>query len=142
MSDDFDKFIDDLQNEVNEDVQRQYSPNALDLMSRRPNHGVMKGATCKGKFRAEDSETMSFYLKVENGIIERATYVTGGCQPAHAAGSQVTFLVRGRTIEQAEGITADDIWRAIGRMPEDSRHSVLLAEMALKDAIENFKHHE
>ena len=111
MSGDFDKFIDDLQNEVNEDVQRQYSPTALDLMAPRPNHGVMKDATCKGSFRADDGETMSFYLKVKNGIIERATYITGGCQPAHAAGSQVTFLVRGKTLEQAEGITADVIWR-------------------------------
>ncbi len=140
MSDDFDKFIDDLQNEVNEEVQRQYSPNALDLMARRPNHGVMKDATCKGSFRTDDGETMSFYLKVKDGIIERATYITGGCQPAHAAGSQVTVLVRGKGIERAAGITADLIWNAIGKMPADTRHSVVLAEMALKDAIEHYMH--
>ncbi len=142
MSGDFDKFIDELQDEVNEEVQRQYSPNALDLMARRPNHGVMKDATCKGSFRADDGETMSFYLKVKNGIIERATYITGGCQPAHAAGAQVTFLVHGKTILQAEGITADVIWRAIGKMPEDTRHSVVLAEMALKKAIDDCKHYK
>jgi nitrogen fixation NifU-like protein len=142
MSGDFDKFIDDLQNEVNEEVQRQYSPNALDLMARRPNHGIIKDATCKGNFRADDGETMAFYLKVKNGIIEQATYITSGCQPAHAAGSQVTFLVRGKGIEQAAGITADAIWRAIGKMPEDTRHSVVLAEMALKNAIENYRHHK
>ncbi len=27
-------------------------------------------------------------------------------------------------------------WRAIGKMPEDTRHSVVLAEMALKNAID------
>jgi nitrogen fixation NifU-like protein len=140
MSDDFDKFIDDLQHEVDEEVQRQYSPNALDLMARRPNHGVIKEATCKGNFRAEDGETMSFYLKVKDGIIEQATYITGGCQPAHAAGAQVTFLVRGKDIEYAARITADTIWNAIGKMPADTRHSVVLAEMALKNAIENYKH--
>nr|MDO8116007.1 iron-sulfur cluster assembly scaffold protein [Candidatus Sigynarchaeota archaeon] len=136
MSDDFDKFIEDLQNEVNEDVQRQYSPNALDLMARHPNHGVLKDATCKGSFRADDGETISFYLEVKNDIIQKATYITNGCQPAHAAGSQVTLLVRGKTMKQAEGISADVIWRAIGKMPEDTRHSVVLAEMALKKAIE------
>lgn len=140
MSDDFDKFIDELQNEVNEEVQRQYSPNALDLMARRPNHGVLKDATCKGNFRAEDGETMVFFLKIQNGIIEQASYITSGCQPAHAAGSQVTFLVRGKGIEHAAGITTDTIWQAIGKMPLDTRHSVVLAEMALKNAIENYKH--
>ncbi|MEX2680377.1 MAG: iron-sulfur cluster assembly scaffold protein [Candidatus Sigynarchaeota archaeon] len=142
MSDDFDKFVDELQKEVNDEVQRQYSPNAMDLMARHPNHGVMKDATCMGSYRTEDGETMSFYLKVKNGIIERATYITSGCQPAHAAGSQVTFLVRGKTIDQAEGITADVIWHAIGKMPEDTRHSVVLAEMALKKAIDAYKHNE
>jgi nitrogen fixation NifU-like protein len=138
MGDDFDKFIDDLQNEVNEEVQRQYSPNAMDLMKRHPNQGVLKEATCKGNFRAKDGETMAFFLKIDNGIIMQASYITSGCQPAHAAGSQVTFLVRGKTIEQAMAITTDTIWRAIGKMPADTRHSVELAEQALKVTIDNF----
>jgi nitrogen fixation NifU-like protein len=139
MSDDFDKFIDDLQNEVNEEVQRQYSPNALDLMNRHPNQGVLKDATCKGNFRADDGETMAFFLIIEKDIITRASYITSGCQPAHAAGSQVTFLVRGKTPKQARAITTDTIWRAIGKMPADTRHSVELAEQALKATLDNCK---
>lgn len=135
MSDDFDKFIDELQDEVNEEVQRQYSPNAMDLMARHPNNGVMKDASCKGSARAENGETMSFFLKIIDGIIEHATYITSGCQPTHAAGAQVTFLLRKRDIDFARCITADMIWKAIGKMPEDTRHSVVLAEMALKDAV-------
>ncbi|NMC06745.1 MAG: iron-sulfur cluster assembly scaffold protein [Candidatus Lokiarchaeota archaeon] len=137
MSDDFDKFIDELQEEVNQEVQRQYSPNAMDLMTRHPNHGVMNDATCKGSARGVDGETMSFYLKVKDGIIEQASYTTSGCQPAHAAGAQVTFLVRKKRIDLAKGITADVIWNAIGKMPEDTRHSFVLAEMALKNAVED-----
>jgi len=51
---------------------------------------------------------MTFWLRVEGGVIRRAAFQTYGCAVAAAAGSITTLLLTGGTIEQVLLPTASE----------------------------------
>jgi NifU-like protein involved in Fe-S cluster formation len=140
MADGFDKFVDELQDEINKDVQRDYSPNSLDLIARQPNFGPMEDATASGTSTEASGDAMTFFLLINmSQIIEKATYTTNACKPALACGSQATFLVRGKNIQTARAIDAREIARALGKFPAEHQHYIDLAYRALKEALISYQ---
>jgi nitrogen fixation NifU-like protein len=139
MADGFDKFVDELQEEINEEVRREYSPNALDLIARQPNYGVMQDANARGSSTDDTGKSITFFLKVNaNSVIEKATYTTTGCNPALACGSLVTLLVKGKTIEQSMIIDTVVISQALGKLPKEHWHYIDLAARALYEALNSY----
>ena len=137
---DFDEFVKELQDEINKDVQREYSPNSLDLISRRPNYGHMEDANASGTTTEDSGDAMTMFLQINTSqVIEKTTYTTNACKPALACGSQVTFLVLGKTIQQAKAIDAGTIARALGKFPEEHRHFIDLAYRALREALISYQ---
>jgi len=70
-----------------------------------------------------------------NAVIEKITFKAYGCVPALAAGSAATEMAKGKTIQEALQIKADDIESALGGLPPDRKFCAKMAEEALKDAI-------
>ncbi|MHA1681730.1 MAG: iron-sulfur cluster assembly scaffold protein [Promethearchaeota archaeon] len=140
MDDAFDKFVEDLQEEVNRDVARNFSPNALDLIKHKYFTGRLDPYSTKGTSKNECGEMMTVYLEIGTGDkITNFGFVTNGCNPGKAAGSQLGFLSKGITIEAAGKISEKDLLEAIGRLPvEDGMRCALLATSALKDAIQHY----
>ncbi|HME51580.1 MAG TPA: iron-sulfur cluster assembly scaffold protein [Candidatus Lokiarchaeia archaeon] len=136
MDDGFDKFVDELQEEINKEVRREYSPNVLDLITRKPNNSPMRDANARGSSKDDTGKFITVFLKVNASfVIENATYTTNGCKTAFASGSQVTLLVKGKTIEQAKAIDAMTISQALGKMPEEYPNYIELAAQALQAAL-------
>nr|MDO8110822.1 iron-sulfur cluster assembly scaffold protein [Candidatus Sigynarchaeota archaeon] len=139
MNDDFDRFAKELQDEIDKDVQKHYSPNVLDLIKHQPNYGTMDDASARGTYKDEAGDSMTFFLKINSkNVIEKATYTTTACKHALACGSQVTFLVRNKTVDEAKQIDADTIMKALGRFPPELQRYVDLAERTLKESLKNF----
>ncbi len=139
MSDEFDRFAKEMQDEIDADVQKHYSANVLDLIKHQPNYGQLDGASASGTVKDEAGDIMTFFLKVNSAhVIEKATYTTTACKHAFAAGSQVTFLVRNKTIDEAKQINADIIKKALGKFPPEHQRYVDLAEGALKETLKNY----
>jgi len=137
---DFDEFVKELQDEINKEVQRDYSPNVLDLIARRPNHGQMEDANASGTSTEASGDAMTIFLRINaSQVIEKATYTTNACKPALACGSQVTFLVKGKTIQNAMTIDAGTIARALGKFPAVHQHFLDLAYRALKEALISYQ---
>ncbi len=74
-------------------------------------------------------------LRVEAGRLEDVRFKTRGCVAAIACASQLTELVKGKTLEEAAQVSAGEIVAALGGLPPESGHAGVLAEDALKAAL-------
>ena len=88
---------------------------------------------------SECGDTMKMYIRVEDDKITDIKYKTYGCCAAIASSSIATDMAKGKTIAEAEAMTKSDIVAELGGLPEKKIHCSLLAEDALKAAIEDYK---
>jgi len=83
-------------------------------------------------------DIMELYIKVKDGIIVDAKFKTFGCGAAIATSSMVTELVKGKRIEEALKISNKVVAEALDGLPAAKMHCSVLAEDALKSAIEDY----
>jgi nitrogen fixation NifU-like protein len=84
-------------------------------------------------------DIMELTIKVKDGRIEDARFRTFGCGAAIATSSMVTELVKGKTIEEALEISNKAVAEALGGLPPVKMHCSVLAEQALRSAIEDYR---
>ncbi len=84
-------------------------------------------------------DIMELYIKVEGGIITDAKFKTFGCGAAIATSSMVTELVKNRTVEDALKISNRAVAEALGGLPPIKMHCSVLAEEALKKALDDYR---
>lgn len=88
----------------------------------------------------ECGDVMKLQIKInlDTGVIEDAKFKTFGCGSAIASSSLATEWLKGKTIEEAEKIKNTDIVSEL-KLPPVKIHCSVLAEDAIKAAIEDFK---
>lgn len=84
-------------------------------------------------------DVMALYIKVDKDIIVDAKFKTFGCGAAIATSSMITELVKGKAVEEALNISNTVVIEALGGLPAVKRHCSVLAEDALKAAIEDYR---
>ncbi len=84
-------------------------------------------------------DVMKMFIKVEDGIIIDAKFKTYGCGAAIATSSMVTEMVKGKPIDEALKISNKAVADALGGLPPVKLHCSVLAEEALKTAIEDYR---
>lgn len=92
--------------------------------------GTVGNASC--------GDIMQITLKIENDIIVDAKFKTFGCTAAIATSSTATEMVKGMTIEEALKVTNSKVVEALGGLPAQKLHCSVLAEEAIKKAIEDY----
>ena len=83
-------------------------------------------------------DIMELYIRVKDNIITDARFKTFGCGAAIATSSMVTELVRGKSIEEALEISNKAVVEALDGLPAIKLHCSVLAEEALKSAIDDY----
>src|SRR5271154_1879291 len=83
-------------------------------------------------------DVMRLQLKISDGIIQDAKFKTFGCGSAIASSSLVTEWVKGKSVDDATRITNRDIAQELA-LPPVKIHCSVLAEDAIKAAVEDFK---
>lgn len=84
---------------------------------------------------AKCGDIMKMYLKIEDGVIEDVKFKTFGCGSAIASSSMATELIKGKTIEEAMGLTNKAVADALDGLPPVKMHCSVLAEQAIKSAL-------
>jgi nitrogen fixation protein NifU and related proteins len=84
-------------------------------------------------------DIMELYIKVDNSIIVDARFKTFGCGAAIATSSMVTEMVKGKSLEEALQISNRAVAEALDGLPPIKMHCSVLAEEALKSAIEDYQ---
>jgi len=83
-------------------------------------------------------DIMELYIRVKDNVITDAKFKTFGCGAAIATSSMVTELVKGKTIEEALEISNKAVVEALDGLPAIKLHCSVLAEEALKMAIDDY----
>jgi len=83
-------------------------------------------------------DIMVLYIKVDDSIIVDAKFKTFGCGAAIATSSMVTEMVKGKTIGEALEISNRAVAEALDGLPPIKMHCSVLAEEALKSAIDDY----
>ena len=84
-------------------------------------------------------DQMLVKIKVKGGKILDIGWKTYGCASAIASTSALSELAKGRTLEEADRITAKEICDYLGGLPEHKFHCSVLGHQALHKAIQNYK---
>lgn len=84
-------------------------------------------------------DIMKMYLKIDDGIITNAKFKTFGCGAAVATSSMASELVIGKSVDEALEITNKVVAEALDGLPPVKMHCSVLAEEAIRSAIEDYK---
>ena len=130
--------FEELQELILEDARKIYSETTIDHFMKPRNLGDIRDADGFGRVTGSCGDTMEIWLKVKNGAIANATFMTDGCGTSIASGSMVTELAKGRSVGEARRISQQDVLGALGGLPKESEHCALLAADTLKEAIKDY----
>ncbi len=127
------------------DTYTLYNQTVMDHFMNPRNMGDVKDADGIGEVGAAAcGDIMKISLKIKDGRIEDARFKTFGCGSAIASSSMATELIKGRTIAEAMNFSNQEVVDALGGLPPVKIHCSVLAEEALKAALEDYvkKHPE
>jgi nitrogen fixation NifU-like protein len=124
------------------DIWSLYSEKVMDHFKNPRNVGDMEDPDGVGHVgNPVCGDIMELYIKVNDGIIVDAKFKTFGCGAAIATSSIVTEMVKGKRIEEALKISNKAVAEALDGLPAVKMHCSVLAEEALKSAIEDYLEH-
>ena len=119
-------------NKVLEHYEKPRNVGSLDKQDPRVGTGMVGAPEC--------GDVMKLQIRVngESGVIEDAKFKTFGCGSAIASSSLATEWLKGKTLDQALEIKNTDIVNELS-LPPVKIHCSVLAEVAIKAAIEDYK---
>ena len=105
-----------------------YSAKLLDHFENPRNAGTVEKPD--GTVQLENpacGDILELSASVKEGMIVEIRFRAKGCVPSMACGSAITELVKGKSVEAAQGIDREDLLHAVGGVPEASNHASHLA---------------
>lgn len=116
-----------------------YSDKVMDHFQHPRNLGKMEDADGIGEVgNAKCGDIMKIYIKVEDDIITDVSFNTFGCGSAIASSSMATEMIRGKPISEALALTNKAMAEALDGLPAHKMHCSVLAEEAVRAAVENY----
>lgn len=117
-----------------------YSNKVMDHFENPRNVGVIEDADAVGVVgNPVCGDVMKIYLKINNNIITDVKFKTFGCASAIATSSMATEMIKGKSIDEALELTNKQVAVALDGLPPAKMHCSVLAEEAVKAAIEDYK---
>jgi nitrogen fixation NifU-like protein len=121
-------------------MEGQYSEKVMEHFRNPHNVGEIADASGIGNVgNPVCGDIMRLYIKVDDKeVITDAKFKTFGCGAAIATSSMVTDLVKGKTVQDALRVSNHAVAEALGGLPKIKMHCSVLAEQALKGAIDDY----
>lgn len=114
----------------------KYSDKVMDHFLHPRNVGEIEDATASGTVgNPTCGDIMRIDLKIVDGIIEDAKFMTFGCGSAVATSSMATEMIKGKSVDEALELTNRAVAEALDGLPAVKMHCSVLAEQAVKKAL-------
>lgn len=116
-----------------------YSEKVMDHFENPRNVGKIENPDGYGKVGSPTcGDVMEIFLKIEDETIVDVKFRTFGCASAIATSSMSTEMILGKKVEEALALTNKAVAQALDGLPPAKIHCSVLAEEAIKEAIENY----
>ena len=117
-----------------------YSEKVMDHFINPRNVGTMEDADGIGEVgNAKCGDIMKIYLKIKDETISDVKFNTFGCGSAIASSSIATEMIKGKTVAEALALSNKAVVEALDGLPPEKIHCSVLAEEAVKLAIEDYR---
>ena len=117
----------------------QYSEKVMDHFMNPRNSGVIENPDGYGKVGSPScGDVMEIFLKIEDDIIKDVKFRTFGCASAIATSSISTEMILEKNVSEALELTNKAVAEALDGLPPVKMHCSVLAEEAIKAAIEDY----
>ena len=123
---------------VKEKMRENFSDTVIEHAMNPKNLGSLDEYDGFADYTGPCGDTMQIWLKVKDGNIDNATFMTDGCGTSIASADMITELARGKSVDEARKIDQQKVLDALDGLPEESEHCALLAERTLKQALDNY----
>lgn len=115
-----------------------YTDKGIQYILQKTNVGEIENPSITVKGRGTCGDIMILQLTIENNHIVEAKYDYIGCAGLQAAGSALTEMIKGKSINQAEKIESKDILDYLGGLPQQKHECALIASTTLKKALQKY----
>ena len=116
-----------------------YTDTVMDHFQHPRNVGSIENADGVGEVgNAKCGDIMKMYLKIKDNVITDVKFETFGCGSAIASSSIATEMIKGKTVEEALALTNKEVVDALGGLPAHKLHCSVLAEEAVKSAVQDY----
>ncbi len=116
-----------------------YSEKVMEHFMNPRNVGEIEDASGVGQVgNAKCGDIMKIFLKIENDIIVDVKFKTFGCGAAVATSSMATEMVKGKSVDEALKLTNKAVMEALDGLPPVKVHCSVLAEEAIKAAVNDY----
>jgi nitrogen fixation NifU-like protein len=120
----------------------KYSEIVLDHVKNPRNVGELENANALARVRSSaDGDLLQLQMRIAGRVVTEARFKVYGCGAAIATGSVLTELVLGKTIDELRQISNEQMSQLMGGLPPEKIHCSILAEQAVKAAIEYWQEH-
>lgn len=117
-----------------------YSQKVLDHFEHPRNVGELPDADAEVRLEHPVcGDIMKLAIKVEDGRIAQVRYRTRGCVASIAAGSCLTEMIEGKSLQQAAALTREELVDMLGGLTSASVHASHLAMDTLHRVLEKVK---
>jgi nitrogen fixation NifU-like protein len=114
--------------------------NVIERFKNPHNAGTIVNADAIGEVgNVKCGDIMKVYLKIKDNKIQDIKFQTYGCVAAIASTDFLCDLVKGKTLDEATKVSAKDIVKEMGDIPEIKFHCSILAHNAIKKAVDEYK---
>jgi nitrogen fixation NifU-like protein len=116
-----------------------YSEKVMDHFANPRNVGELENANAVGQVgNARCGDIMKIYMDIQDDTIKDVKFKTFGCGAAIATSSMATEMVKGKSVDEALALTNKAVMEALDGLPPEKIHCSVLAEEAIKAAIDNY----
>ena len=116
-----------------------YSETVMDHFRHPRNVGVIEDADGVGEVgNAKCGDIMKIYLKIDGDVVTDVKFETFGCGSAIASSSMATEMIKGKPVAEAMELTNKAVAEALDGLPAHKLHCSVLAEEAIKKALEDY----
>ncbi len=117
-----------------------YNEKVMDVFKNPKNVGEIENPDGIGTVGNETcGDIMQISLRIKDDVIEDAKFKTFGCAAAIATSSTATEMIKGMTIDDALKVTNKSVIEKLGGLPPQKIHCSVLAEEAIKKAIDDYR---
>ncbi len=138
MSDNFEDFINELQNRIHEDTRKAYGDVGFERWLNPLYAGTMKDPDGYGRIAGSCGDTMEIYLRFDGDRVCEALFRTDGCGASTVCGSFAAESAHGRTPDELAEVSGEMIIKKVGSLPEEEQHCAFLAAQALQEALHDY----